>query len=101
MAIEYNSEEMLDKYGLTPDQIKACKSVFSAMQKAGKLGVHFWDMYGTLTAYNGKKFRGYSMENIPDGIQVTNCEGEELTYFLHLDNFHSGCADDTVWLQLK
>ncbi|WP_213279351.1 hypothetical protein [Chryseobacterium indologenes] len=101
MAIEYNSEEMLEKYGLNTEQKKAARSVFSAMRKAGKLGVEFWDMYGTLTAYNGKKFRGISMDDIPNGIQVVNSEGSELTYWEQLENFSPGCSDDDVWLELK
>ena len=101
MAIEYNSEEMLDKYGLNPEQKKAAKSVFSAMRKAGKLGVEFWDMYGTLTCYNGKHFRGISMDDIPNGIQVINAEGNELVYSESLKNFAAGCSDDDVWLELK
>jgi hypothetical protein len=40
---------MYDKYRLTDEQIKACKKVFKAMKDADKLGVQFWDMYGTLT----------------------------------------------------
>lgn len=101
MAIDYNSEEMLKKYGLTEEQLKASKAVYTAMKKAGKLGVIFWDMYGTLTCYNGKKFRGISMEDIDNGIQALNCEGEELTYSERLSNFQCGCSDDNVWLELK
>lgn len=101
MAVQYNSEEMLDKYGLNLEQIKACKSVFNAMRKAGKLGVQFWDYYGTLTAYNGKKFRGVSMDDGNDMIQISNCEANELTYYENLPNFSCGCADDDVYLELK
>jgi hypothetical protein len=101
MAIEYNSEEMFDKYRLSDEQLKACKKVFKAMKEAGKLGVEFWDMYGTLTAYNGKVFERLSMNDIDNGIQINNCEGEELTYYENLKNFSAGCADDNVWAELK
>ena len=101
MAIEYNSEEMYDEYRLTDEQIKSCKKVFKAMKDADKLGVQFWDMYGTLTAYNGKVFERLSMVNITNGIQITNCEGEELTYSERLNNFQAGCADDDVWAELR
>lgn len=101
MAIHYNSEEMFDKYKLTEKQIKACKKVFKAMKEAGKLGVEFWDMYGTLTAYNGKVFRRLSMTDIPNGIQIINAEGSELTYYEPLSNFQAGCSDDDVWAELR
>lgn len=100
MAIKYNSE-MLIKYGLTDEQLKASKEVYKAMRKAGKLGVQFWDMYGTLTAYNGNEFIRISMDDIPNGIQIVNSEGEELTYSERLENFSCGCSDDDVWLELK
>ena len=99
--MEYNREEMYDKLKLTDEQIKACKEVFKAMRKAGKLGVEFWDMYGELTAYNGNVFSRISMENIENGVQVINSEGEELIYSEPLKNFHCGCSDDDVWLELK
>lgn len=99
--MEYNSEEMFDKYRLTDEQIKACKKVFKAMKEAGKLKVQFWDMYGTLTAYNGKVFIGISMDDIDNGIQIVNAEGEELTYYERLDNFSPGCSDDNVWAEFK
>lgn len=101
MAIEYKSDEMYEKYKLTVEQIKACKKVYKSIRDAGKLGVQFWDMYGTLTAYNGKVFRGINMEKIDNGIKITNCEAEELTYFENLKNFSPGCSDDDVWAELK
>lgn len=101
MAIEYKSEEMYDKYRLTDEQIKACKKVYRAMREAGKLGVQFWDMYGTLQAYNGKVFRGLSMDDIPNGIQIINAEASELTYYETLSNFQAGCSDDDVWAELR
>jgi hypothetical protein len=101
MAIEYDSEEMYEKYKLTNEQIKSCKKVFKAIKEAGKLGVEFWDMYGTLTAYNGKVFERLSMEDITNGIQIVNSEGEELTYYEDLKNFSAGCSDDDVWAELK
>lgn len=101
MAIEYNHEEMFEKYSLTDEQIKACKKVFKAMKDAGKIGVEFWDMYGALTAYNGNVFVRLHMDDIKNGIQITNCEAEELTYSEDLKNFSPGCSDDHVWAELK
>ena len=101
MAIEYNSEEMFEKYSLTDEQIKACKKVFKAMRDAGKIGVEFWDMYGTLTAYNGNVFSRLHMDDIKNGIQINNCEAGELTYSEYLKNFSPGCADDDVWAEFK
>lgn len=101
MAIKYDHEEMYDKYKLTDEQIKACKKVFYSMRVAGRLGVHFWDMYGRLTAYNKNVFRGLSMEDIPNSIQILNSEGEELTYSERLDNFEYGCSDDNVYAELR
>jgi hypothetical protein len=101
MAIEYNSEEMYDKYKLTDEQIKSCKKVFKSIKDAGKLGVEFWDMYGTLTAFNGKVFERLHMNDVPNGIQIINCEGEELIYSEYLKNFSPGCSDDDVWAELR
>ncbi|MDP3441629.1 MAG: hypothetical protein Q8T08_02105 [Ignavibacteria bacterium] len=102
MALEYDSEIMLEKYGLTDDQIKACKKVYKAMREAHKLGIQFWDMYGTLSAYNGKKIRSLHMEDIGENcIQVINSEGNELIYSEMLPNFQAGCADDVVFAELR
>ncbi len=102
MALEYDSEKMLDKYGLTPEQIKACKKVYKSFREANKLGVKFWDMYGTLSAYNGRKICGLHMHDIGDGcIQVVNSDGDELIYQEQLPNFQAGCADDNVWAELR
>lgn len=77
--IEYDSDEMYEKYKLTDEQIRACKQVFKAMRKAGQLGVQFWDMYGTLTAYNGHVFSRLHMFAAPNSVEVTdNCEANEL-----------------------
>ena len=92
---------MYEKYKLTDEQTKACKKVFKAMKEAGKLNVQFWDMYGTLTAYNGNVFSRLHMDDISNGIQIVNSEGEELTYFEHLENFAPGCSDDDVWAECK
>jgi hypothetical protein len=99
--MEYISERDFEEFSLTEEQIKACKKVFAAMRAADKLGVRFWDMYGTLTAYNGNVFRRLHMHPAPDSIQVTNCEAGELLYSEHLNNFAAGCADDDVWLELR
>lgn len=101
MSVIYDSEEMFDEYRLTDEQLKATKAVFRAMKKAGKIGVHFWDMYGTLTAYNGNKFRSISMQDGENMIEVSNCEASELTYYEGLENFHAGCADDDVYLEIE
>lgn len=37
---------------LNHKQLKAAKRAYNAMRKAGELGVHFWDHYGTLECYN-------------------------------------------------
>lgn len=100
-TMEYNSDEMFEEYALTEEQIKACKKVYSAIRAAGKLGVNFWDMYGTLTAYNGNVFERLSMTPKKNAIQITNCEAEELTYSERLDNFYPGCSDDDVWAEIK
>lgn len=101
MEIQYNSEEMYEKYKLTDEQIKACKKVFKAMKEAGKINVQFWDMYGTLTAYNGKVFSRLHMSPEPNSIQIVNSEASELTYYENLKNFAPGCSDDDVWAEVK
>lgn len=101
MAIEYNHDEMYDKYRLTDEQLKAAKAVYAAMRKAAKLGVEFWDMYGILSCYNGRVFRSIQMEDIPNGIPAHNAEGSVLVYFEYLQNFAHGQADDPFWLELR
>lgn len=82
---------------LTKDQIKAAKAVYSAIRKAGKLGVHFWDDYGTFSAYNGNKIRRLAMDYENDRTDI-EVHDNNLEYHETLKNYHAGNADDKVYV---
>ena len=83
----------MDNLELTPEQLKAAKKVYKAMREAGKLGVYFWDNYGTLQCYNGKKI---SLP-VPDNTnEISICDFDP-TYYEMLKNYSSGNADDELF----
>lgn len=104
--MEELNDELVDKLSLTPKQLEATKEVYKAMKKAGRLGVHFWDDYGTLTAYNSKKI---SVPHMEPGLSRADKAGEqyfpaecgtkgsEVLYYEPLNNFSAGNADDPYW----
>lgn len=104
------TDEQIEKLSLTPDQLKAAKKVYAAMKAAGKLGVHFWDDYGTLSCYNDKKiqvpimedFLSYS-EKCGDEYFEANSgtEGHLVVYYENLKNFFAGNADDPYYAKIK
>lgn len=87
---------MYNNYAISGDQMKAIKAVEKAMKNAEKLGVAFWDNYGTLTAYNANEIH----QPVPD-----ESAGEELNYRhvygLTVKNFGAGNADDTLYVNFK
>ena len=107
------TEDQIYELQLTPEQLKAAKKVYSAIKAAGKLGVNFWDNYGTLTCYNSKKIEVPIMEdnvswkerNNEDVFIASNsgCDGDGylVLYWDMLDNFFAGNADDTFYAKIK
>lgn len=81
---------------LTEEQQKAAQSVYRAIRKAGKLGVCFWDNYGTLTAYNSKRMTLPIplVRRIPENAISMN--EYDPTYYEELDNYFSDNADDEL-----
>lgn len=66
-----------DELKMTDEQIKSAKAVYRAIRKANKLGVTFWDDYGTLSCYNDKKIARLNMEGNGINIReydITYCE---------------------------
>jgi hypothetical protein len=88
--------EDFEELELTKEQIKAAKAVYSAIKKAEKLGVEFWDNYGTLSCYNGLKIDCIEMDDRRGGIPLS--ENENLVYYELLKNFHAGNSDDPIWI---
>lgn len=78
-------------------QLKAAKIVYEAMRRAGELGVHFWDNYGTLEAYNSLGIT----KPIPDPSYPCDLSENPVTYSEFLLNFHYGNADDPLKFQPK
>ncbi|HSH52511.1 MAG TPA: hypothetical protein VK982_12375 [Bacteroidales bacterium] len=78
---------------LTEVQLKAAKAVYRAMRKASKLGVVFWDNYGTLQCYNARKIT----TPVPDESKEISLDENDPTYYERLDNFISGNADDPLF----
>jgi len=83
----------MEKLELTDKQLKAAKDVYKAMKAAGKLGVCFWDNYGTLQCYNSKKI---SLP-LPDDSHEKSLREYDPTYYELLNNFSSGNADDELF----
>ena len=83
-------------YSLTKEQLKAIKSVKEAMIKAHKIGVSFWDDYGTLTAFNANKI------NIPVPDEKLKHELDRMMIEeIKVPNFFAGNADDTLYITRK
>ena len=83
----------MDNLELTDKQLKAAKDVYKAMRTAGKLGVGFWDNYGTLQCYNAKKI---SLPR-PDNNCNKSLQDYDPTYYELLNNYSSGNADDELF----
>jgi hypothetical protein len=91
------SEQQFDECVLTPAQLKAAKKVYKAMLLAGKLGVVFWDNYGTLECYNG-----HSITKPASGLGMCYELSENpVTYSEDLNNFKCGNADDPLFFNTK
>ena len=86
----------MEELTLTIEQIKVAKSVYRAMRKAAKLGIEFWDDYGTLGCYNGKKIKALHMDDNKGKFKIL---GDDEWYYEALNNFHSGNADDTIYVE--
>lgn len=82
---------------LTDKQLKAAKVVYKAMREAGKLGVYFWDNYGTLQCYNAKKIT----LPVPDDKSEFSLRDYDPTYYEILKNYSAGNADDELFFDLK
>lgn len=92
-------EEEYEHLELTEEQLKAAKSVYRAMRKASKLGVQFWDDYGTLACYNGNMIRRMGMDEREPGV-ISIRDNPDIAYDEILDNFFPGNADDEVFAEL-
>ncbi|MCK5017742.1 MAG: hypothetical protein KAS32_11825 [Candidatus Peribacteraceae bacterium] len=85
---------MTSEMGLTPEQEKAVRSVERSMRNADKLGVVFWDNYGTMTAYNSNAIT----QPIPDsGFENSLLDHEEVVITVNVMNFKAGNADDNLY----
>lgn len=87
---------MYNDYSLNSEQIKTIKDVEAAMKTAAKMGVGFWDDYGTLTAFNSNEIE----LPVPDkGIgPILN---RNHVYTLKVKNFFAGNADDELYVKWK
>lgn len=87
---------MYNNYAIEGDQMKAIKSVEKAMKEAAKVGVHFWDNYGGMTAYNAKQIHcPQPDENFGSPLNHHH------VYELKVKNFHAGNADDALFVKFK
>lgn len=100
MTAEELEERGLD---LTSLQLKAAKKVYAAMRAAGKLGVEFWDNYGTLTCINADKvtipYPESGSNKRDSGTYSVN--DYDPTYYENLKNFYAGNSDDELFYDLK
>ena len=83
-----------DELKLTTEQLKAAKAVYRSIRKANKLGVAFWDDYGTLSCYNDRKISRLNMEG--NGVNIRE---HDITYSEMLPSFEAGNSDDDMWAE--
>lgn len=88
----------LERLELTQEQLKATKAVFTAIKKANKLGVSFWDNYGSLQAFNNKKM---DLPTPFGGEFSLNELDPTYTEILPMGAFYSGNADDELFFNEK
>lgn len=77
--------------------MKAIKEVETAMKNASKKGVHFWDNYGSLTAFNNNEIHLPVPFECGDSIPLNTHH----TYSLNINNFHAGNADDQLYVKFR
>ena len=89
---------MYENLELTEHQIQLAKKVYTAIRKAGKAGLNFWDDYGNLSCYNSKKIT----HPVPDEQHKINIrEHKNVVYWENLNNFFAGNADDPLFADPK
>jgi len=94
------TDDQSEAIAFTEAQNKAIKAIDIAMRKCDKLGVAFWDNYGSLTAYNAKKI------TCPDVTETGEFGYESIDYYEYITevysrNFHAGNADDPLSFDIK
>lgn len=89
------TQDQEDELFFTSEQEKAIKAVDRAMKKAHKVGVEFWDNYGTLTAYNANKI---THPDVTENGEFGYESGEYNGYIeeVYSKNFYAGNADDPL-----
>lgn len=87
---------MNNNYSITGEQMKAIKAVEKALKEAASKGVHFWDNYGNLCAYNHNVIN----QPVPDPQLGTRLDTHRV-YHLKAKNFHAGNADDQLYVEFK
>jgi len=102
------TEEQIYELMLTDKQKLAAKAVYKAMRAASKLGVSFWDNYGTLTAYNSTKIvvpfmvdhDQHEYDASEDHFDATSDPGMYVLYYENLNNFFPGNSDDKFYAKI-
>lgn len=88
---------------LTTEQKKAAKKVYAAIRAAHKIGVGFWDNYGTLSAYNSNRITLPVPSNNfhQKGIGVA-MDDHNVSYYETLPpmSFNAGNADDPLFYNI-
>ncbi len=83
-------------YAISGIQMKAIKEVEKALKKAHKMGVSFWDNYGSLTAFNSNGIE----QPVPDKNHGTPLNYNHV-YSLKVKNFYPGNSDDDLYVKFK
>lgn len=94
------TDEQSEKLAFTKAQRIAIASVDRAMRKCERLGVYFWDNYGSLTAFNNKKI------TCPDVTESCEFGYESSDYYEYIEevysnNFYAGNADDPLSFDIR
>lgn len=91
----YPDDDQAEDLYFTTEQEKVIKAMDRLMRKAEKLGVSFWDNYGTLTAYNSNKI---SKPDVTEDGKFGYEGGDVNGYIeeIYSRNFYAGSADDPL-----
>ena len=99
ISLSEDEQDAIEDYlEFTPTQLKAISSLKRAFTRCKKLGLEFWDNYGTFTVFDSHKMT----QPIPDEIyEYPLNDIYKGTIEITEAGDTSGNADDPLWFDLK
>ena len=83
-------------YSLTPDQVRAFRSLERAFKECEKAGVYVWDAYGNISGVNGHVVG----EVAPDPTLALELDDDQVSWFSPAC-YGGAIADDKCFVRLK